>query len=110
MWDVLNEISTTPIDEATILNLPDHKRMSLLEQAYNEAADRLNKMIDTEQQDVEKCVVIATHACFHWKTEYLGAFPNHVLPSLKPDVLVTIIHNMRNVKENLDNDIGEIVK
>jgi adenylate kinase len=106
MWDVLNEISTTPIDEATILNLPDHKRMSLLEQAYNEAADRLSKMIDTEQQDVEKCVVIATHACFHWKTEYLGAFPNHVLPSLKPDVLVTIIHNMRNVKENLDNDIS----
>lgn len=50
MWDVLNEVSPKPIDEATILNLPSHKRMSLLEKAYGETEQRLKKIKENEGQ------------------------------------------------------------
>ncbi|GAH72034.1 unnamed protein product, partial [marine sediment metagenome] len=54
-----------------------------------------------EKEEVEKCVVIATHACFHWKTDYLKAIPDHMLENVNPDILVTIIHNLKDIKRNL---------
>jgi adenylate kinase len=103
-WEVLKEVSRRPVDEATILNLPTTTRMSLLEQAYKEVSERLEKVRAGKKANSPIVATVATHACFHWKTEYVGAFPNHLLVTLKPDVFVTIIHNMRNVKENLDRD------
>lgn len=103
-WQVINEISRKPVDEATILNIPTEKRMQLFEKAYEETIYRLEESRRPKREDTEKCVVVATHACFHWQTTYLKAFPNHLLPRLGADVFVTIIHNMRNIKENLDRD------
>lgn len=104
VWSVLNEICRRPVDEATILNLSTAKRMQLFEKAYEETIHRLEELRQHERQDTEKWVAVATHACFHWKTAYLKAFPNHLLPRLGADIFVTIIHNMRNIKENLGKD------
>jgi adenylate kinase len=75
MWEVLNQVAGQEIDEATILNLPEDKRMPMIAKAFQEAATALEQKKGGEK-DERKCVVIAAHACFHWKTSYLRAFPD----------------------------------
>lgn len=106
MWDVLNEVSPKSIDEATILNIPTPKRMGLFKKAYKEAAHRLEELRQHYGHGTEKCVAVATHACFYWQTTYHKAFPNHLLRSLRADVFVTIIHNMRNIKDKLGKNVS----
>jgi adenylate kinase len=103
MWEVLKKVSGQEIDEATILNLPEHIRMPMLERAFQETAISLEQKRRTEK-DGQKCVVIAAHACFHWKTDYLKAFSDHLLDQIRPDILITIIHNIRDIKTNLDTN------
>lgn len=101
MWDVFSQMSRTPPDEATILNVPDDRRMRLFEKAYVAVAEDLQRRYE---KDTEKCAVVAAHALFHWRTTYLDAFPSYLLQSLGADVFVTIRHNIRNTKEKLDRN------
>jgi adenylate kinase len=103
MWEALKKVAGQEIDEATILNLPEHIRMPMLEKAFQETATALEQTRISEK-DEPKCVVIATHACFHWKTDYLKAFPDYLLTQINPDILITIIHNLRDIKTNLDKN------
>jgi len=104
MWEVVNEISDKPIDEATILNIPTPRRMQLFEDALKEIAKKVEEWQQCEKGDNEKYVAIATHACFHWKSTYLEAFPYDLLSILHADIFVTIVHNMKDIKENLENN------
>ena len=103
MWDVVNEISARPIDEATILNVSSARRMQLFEDALKEIVERLEKLRQKGSKN-QKCAVIATHALFHWKSTYLEAFPYHQLPSLDVNLFITIVHNMKDIKQNLDTN------
>jgi len=90
------------IDEATILNLPNPERMLILEKALSATAQEIEKR--KKEKGIGKCVVIAAHACFHWKTDYLKAIPEHMLRIVNPDILVTMIHNLKDIKKNLDKN------
>lgn len=103
MWKVLKEVAEQEIDEATILNLPEHIRMPMLERAFKETATELEQKRGSEKDEL-KCVAIAAHACFHWKTDYLKAFSDHLLNQINPDMLITIIHNLKDIKTNLDKN------
>lgn len=99
LWDKMNEARDGDIDEATILNLPNDERMMIIERALYATAEEIGKL--GKEKDMGKCVVIAAHACFHWKTDYLKAIPDHMLKNVNPDILVTIIHNLKDIKRNL---------
>lgn len=103
MWEILKKVAEQEIDEATILNLPEHVRMPMLEKAFEVTARDLEQKRESEKDEL-KCVVIAAHACFHWKTDYLRAFPDHLLSKINPDILITIIHNLKDIKTNLEKN------
>ena len=103
-WEVIREVASEAVDEATILNWPEEKRNLLLEHAYREVAKRLGAIEQAEHKGSERTVVVATHAVFYWRSTYMEAFPKQVLSALSADCFVTIVHNIRDVKRNLDSD------
>jgi len=103
-WEVAQEISREPIDKGTILNRPESYRQQLFEDAYREISCRLDVIRRSEKPGNKQFVVIATHTTFFWRSTYLEAFPEHLLTTLKPDLFVTIIHNLKDIKHNLDHD------
>lgn len=102
LWEKMKESVESGIDEATILNLPNTERMLILEKALSATAHEIEER--KKEKGEGKCVVIAAHACFHWKTDYLKAIPEHMLRIVNPDILVTIIHNLKDIKKNLDEN------
>ena len=103
-WEVAKAVSQEPINEATILDRPEAYRERLFDHAYREIAQRLDRIQRSEKAGPEPFVVIATHTTFFWRSTYVDAFPEHVLPILKPDLFVTVIHNIGDIKDNLDRD------
>lgn len=103
MWEKICEVAEDDVYEATILNLTEDKRMGFLENAFDVTARELRKM-RTEEKNSEKCVVVAAHACFHWRSDYLKAFPDRMLSNISPDGFITIIHNIKDIKNNLDTN------
>jgi len=102
LWEKMNEAVDGCIDEATILNLPNPERMLILEKALIATAEEIEER--KRETKPGKCVIVAAHACFHWKTDYLKAIPEHMLRRVNPDILVTMIHNLKDIKENLDKN------
>lgn len=103
-WDVAKEVSEEPIDEGTILNLPESYRQQLFGEAYLEISRRLDEVRRKEKPQSEQFVALMSHTTFFWKSTYLEAFPGEVLASLRPDLFVTIINNIKDIKRDLDND------
>lgn len=103
-WKVAKEISREPIDEATILNRPEAFRQRLFEDVYCEISRQLDKVRNKGKPKDEQYVAIATHTAFFWRSTYLEAFPEHLLANLHPDLFVTIIHNIKDIRNNLDHD------
>jgi adenylate kinase len=103
-WEVAKKISQEPIDEATILNRPESYRQRLFEDTYREISRRLDRTRHSEKPGDKQFVVVATHTTFFWTSTYLEAFPQHLLATLNPDLFITIIHNMKDIKNNLDHD------
>jgi adenylate kinase len=101
LWRKMNDVTNGDIDEATILNLPNDERMMILGKALNTTVEEIKK---GQKESGGKCVLIAAHACFHWKTDYLKAIPDNLLKNVNPDILVTIIHNLKDIKRNLDEN------
>lgn len=103
-WEVAKEVSADPIDEGTILNLPESYRQQLFKETYLEISRRLDEVRHNEKPQDEQFVAIMSHTTFFWKSTYLEAFPDQVLASLRPDLFVTIINNIRDIKRELDKD------
>ena len=101
LWRKMNDVTNGGIDEATILNLLNDDRMTILGKALNATVREIKK---GEQESEGKCFLIAAHACFHWKTDYLKAIPDNLLKNVHPDILVTLIHNLKDIKRNLDKN------
>lgn len=103
-WQVAKEVSKEPIDGGTILNRPEAFRQQLFEEVYQEISRQLDEVQVSEKPNNKQFVAIATHTTFFWRSTYLEAFPEHLLITLKPDLFVTIIHNIKDIKNNLDHD------
>ena len=104
VWEVAKKVSQEPIDEATILNRPKPYRERLFNHTYREIAQQLDQIRRSEKASAEQFVGIATHTTFFWRSTYLEAFPQHLLATLNPDLFITIIHNMKDIKNSLDHD------
>lgn len=103
-WEIAKKVSQEPIDEATILNRPEPYRERLFDHTYREIAQQLDQIRRSEKASAEQFVIIATHTTFFWRSTCVEAFPEHVLASLNPDLFVTVIHNIKDIKDNLDRD------
>jgi len=103
-WEIAKKVSQEPIDEATILNRPESYRQQLFENAYQEISRQLDEARHSEKPDDKLSIAITTHSTFFWRSTYLEAFTEHFLANLHPDFFVTIIHNLKDIKGNLDHD------
>lgn len=103
-WEIAQEVSKRPVDEATILNQPEADRQRIFKDVYLEISRRLERDRQNERPNQEKSVVVATHATFLWRSTYIKAFPENLLNPLRPDLFITITHDMERIKSNLDSD------
>ena len=82
------------IPEGRILNLApstlNYLRTTVFEKILREARDHEN-------------VVVSTHACFRWKRHLLQAFDFYYLNLLSPDLYVTVVDSIANMKGRLDS-------
>lgn len=89
------------IDEATILNVSDEARMDYFEGAYMEIAKTLE---DLRKGSENTLVIVPMHSVFYWKSLFKDAVKDEFVEWLTPDLFITIVHNMNEVKANLDKD------
>jgi len=89
------------IREDTILNIDDEVRLDYFEKAYKIVADNLNDLRVGQQDTV---VAIPMHPVFYWKSGFKDAIRDNFLDWLSPDLFITVIHNLRELKSNLDRD------
>jgi len=91
----------TDIDEATILNISDEVRLNYFKDAYQDIANNLDKLRASSNDTV---VTVPMHSVFYWRSVYKDAIRDEFLECLSPDLFITIVHNMKAVKVNLDED------
>jgi hypothetical protein len=90
------------ISEATILSMDDEQRLSYFSDAYKDIANTLKKMRQDESDD--SVAVIPMHSVFYWKQLFKDAIRGEFIEWLLPDLFITVVHNMKAVKVNLDKD------
>ncbi len=82
------------IPEGRILNLApstlNYLRTTVFEKILREARDHEN-------------VIVSTHACFRWKRHLLQAFDFYYLNLLSPDIYVTVVDSIVDMKRRLDS-------
>ena len=82
------------IPEGRILNLApstlNYLRTTVFEKILREAKDHEN-------------VLVSTHACFRWKRHLLQAFDFYYLNLLSPDLYVTVVDSIVDMKRRLDS-------
>jgi len=64
----------------------------------------LQQMRSKNNRAKNSYVVIAARAICYWASSYIDAVPAEMVKQLEPDVLFTIIGNIRDIKANLDAD------
>ncbi|MBA7479056.1 hypothetical protein ES707_14487 [subsurface metagenome] len=89
------------IDEATILNIDDKDRLDYFGDSYKAIADALDDLRKTSEDIV---VAVPMHAVFYWKSGFKDAIKDEFMEWLSPDLFITIVHNMKGVKNNLEKD------
>jgi hypothetical protein len=89
------------INEATILDVSDETRLNYFKDAYKNIADTLETLRTSPDDTV---VAVPTHSVFYWRSGFKDAIRDEFLEWLIPDLFVTIIHNMKAIKSNLDED------
>jgi hypothetical protein len=99
-WERTKELHPN-IDEATVLNVSDEDRLDFFADAYKDVADSLEKM---REASVDTVVAVPTHSVFYWKSVFKDAVRDEFVEWLSPDLFVTVVHNMKVVKDNLDKD------
>jgi hypothetical protein len=99
-WFITKELHTD-INEATILNINDEDRLAYFKDSYRIIAGRLDEL---RKQPNDGVAVVPMHSVFYWKSTFKDAVKDEFVEWLSPDLFITIVHNMRAVKENLDSD------
>jgi adenylate kinase len=98
------EFSEGDITDQTILDLPFDRRQELRRRAWEE--------IETRAKESEDSIFIAnSHAVLRWEHGLFPAIDLDLTARFQPDVLVTLIDDVQNVKAGLqrrDTDIFEL--
>lgn len=89
------------VNEATILNISDEDRMDYFQGAYESIAATLGELRNKSEDIV---VVVPMHSVFYWKSEPMDAVKKEFVKWLSPDLFITVVHNVKAVKANLDQD------
>jgi adenylate kinase len=100
-WSKTKELYKN-VNEATVLNMPDEDRLNYFKDAYKAIAGELTDLRKHQNQVV--VVAVPTHSVFYWKSGFKDAIRDEFLEWLSPDLFITIIHNMKSIKANLDKD------
>lgn len=104
VFDVLRRVSKAPVDEATILQIPPEARQQLTVSTYREIARILRQLRAERQADDNFAVAIVARATFQVPGQILKEVPRAVVSTLHPDLFISIVHNLRELKRNLEND------
>lgn len=99
-WTI-TKVSHPGIDEATILNASDEDRLRYFHDSYQEIAGILSNLRQ-KQEDI--VAIVPMHSVFYWRSLFKDAVKDEFIEWLAPDLFVTIIHNMKDVKSNLASD------
>jgi hypothetical protein len=89
------------IDEATILNAPDEERLDYFHDSYQKIASEL---ANQRKKQEDTFIAVPTHSVFYWKSMFKDAVKDEFIEWLCPDFFITIVHNVRTVKKNLEED------
>jgi len=104
VFEELRQASRIPVDEATVLNLPDEALKQLTKTTYRQIASRVKQLRVKRHADENFAVVIIARATFCVPGQILRVVSRAVVRSLKPDLYISIVHNLRDLKRNLDKD------
>lgn len=104
VFKVMRQVSGDSIDEATVLNLTADTLRQLTINTYRQIARRLRELGAEKQTDENFAVAIIARATFRVPGRILREVPRAVVRTLHPDLFITITHNLRDLKRNLDND------
>lgn len=104
VFEVLREVSQGPIDEATVLNLPPNELLRLTNTTYKEIASRLKRLRTERQEDEDVAVAVVARATFRVPGQILKEASRRTVRTLNPDLYISIVHNLPDLKRNLDND------
>lgn len=104
VFNVLKSVSPTPVDEATILDIPQRDRQELTIKTYRKIARELKNLRAQRQADDNFAVAIVARATFQVPGQLLKEVPRSEVRKLHPDLYISIVQNIRDLKRNLDND------
>lgn len=85
------------------VEIPEGKILNLNLSTLNYLRTTVFEQIIRESREHEN-VIINTHACFRWKKHLIQAFDYHYLNLFDPDVYVTIIDSILNMKARLESN------
>jgi hypothetical protein len=89
------------VDEATFLRASDEERLNLLHSSVRGVASSLEALRTGHEDTV---VVVPIHSVLYWQTLFKDSIRDEFIEWLSPDMFVTIDHELKAVKENLDRD------
>jgi len=100
----MKQTSRDPIDEATVLHLRDEDLRQLTKITYSKIAGRLKQLRTERQADEDFAVAIVARATFRVPGRIIKEVSRAIVRMLQPDIYISIVHNLRELKKNLDND------
>jgi len=90
------------VDEATILNVSEEDRFNYFRPAYKTIANELEEL---RKKNIDVVTAVPMHSAFYWKSVFVDAVKDEYINWMSPDLFVTVIHNVRDVKANMEKDI-----
>lgn len=102
-FEVLKQVSSEPVNEETVLHLPPETLQQLTSATYRQISTRLKKLSAEKQADEDFAVAVVARATFRVPGQILKV-SREAVKKLKPDLYISIMHNLQALKKNLDMD------
>jgi len=103
VFKILKQVSSQPINEETVLQLPADTLQQLTSATYRQISSRLKTLRIERQADENFAVAVVARATFRVPGQILKV-PREIVRKLKPDLHISIMHNLQDLKRNLDRD------
>lgn len=102
-FKVLKQVSREPVNEETVLHLPTETLQQLTSDTYRQISTSLRKLRIERQEDEDFAVAVVARATFRVPGQILKV-SREAVRKLKPDLYISIMHNLQDLKKNLDRD------